>query len=173
MPGLARGMQMTDPWEQRPQRGAEEARTARRAQARRRRYRQRRGLALALLAAVVVIIAIVALGSGGSRSRLKTGGRSGARAGTHAATAIRVFPTGTLPAAVQFPAAAALADGRVVLLGGLDSSESSTAAITTLSGGRAAADGTLPVPQHDAQAAAEDVDRIGERGGLGVMLGDR
>ena len=148
-----RGTPVTDPWEDQSERAVDEARAARRAEARRRRYRRRRGLALAVVAAVVVIVAIIALGGGSSRPRPRTNGRTGAPAGTQASTAIQVVAAGTLPAPVQFPAAAALADGRVVLLGGLDGSENSTAAITTLSGGRSMPNGTLPAPQHDAQAA--------------------
>jgi hypothetical protein len=50
-------------------------------------------------------------------------------------------------------AAAPLPDGRLALLGGIDSSQSSTDSIVTLRGATASKGGTLPAPQHDAQAA--------------------
>src|ERR1700682_4709296 len=144
---------MTDPREDRPQFDSGEARAARRAQARRVRDRRRRGLALALCAVVVVVVAIVALVGGGSAPRRNINSQSGVPGRTQAPATFRVAALGTLPAPVQFPAAAAIAGGRVVLLGGLDSSETSTAAVMTLSGGHSAQAGLLPVAQHDAQAA--------------------
>ena len=68
-------------------------------------------------------------------------------------TALSAAPAGSLPAAVEDAAIAPLSDGRLALLGGIDSSQNSTDAIVTLRGGTATQDGTLPVPQHDAQAA--------------------
>jgi hypothetical protein len=68
-------------------------------------------------------------------------------------TSVKIVRVGRLSAAVQDAAAAPLEGGRIVLLGGIDAADTSTDAITLLSGGRATAGGTLPTPQHDAQAA--------------------
>jgi N-acetylneuraminic acid mutarotase len=54
---------------------------------------------------------------------------------------------------VADPAVAALPDGLLALLGGLDESGGSTAAITVLSGAAVARHDALPQPQHDAEAA--------------------
>jgi N-acetylneuraminic acid mutarotase len=61
---------------------------------------------------------------------------------------------GSLPAPVQDTAVAPLGGGRLVLLGGLDAAQTSTAQVTLLSGGTGVSAGTLPAPQHDAQATA-------------------
>src|ERR1700730_10693077 len=144
---------MTESWEEGPQPAPSEVRAARRARARRRRDRQRRRLALAVCVAVLAVVAILALSGSGSKPSRSAPARPSGRAPTHALQAIRAVAVGTLSAPVQFPAAASIAGGRVVLLGGLDGSGASTAAVTTLSGGRSAQGGALPVAQHDAQAA--------------------
>src|SRR5262249_4576199 len=144
---------MTESREGRPQLAPGAVRAARRAQARRRRVRQRRGLALVVGATVLAIVGVVVVSEGGSAPSRRTSSRPGARVATAALPATRVVAAGRLPAPVQFPAAAAIAGRRVVLLGGLDSSEASTATVTILSGGRSTPGGTLPVAQHDAQAA--------------------
>src|SRR5262249_4341444 len=113
---------MTEPREGRPQLAPGEVRAARRAQARRRRARQRWGLALAVGATVLAIGGIVVAGEGGSAPSRKTSSQARDRVLTAALAAIRVVAAGRLPAPVQFPAAAAIVGGRVVLLGGLDSS---------------------------------------------------
>jgi hypothetical protein len=130
---------------------AQKARGERRA--RRRRDIRRRRLTLAGGAAIPVIAVIVALSSAGSSPRPRTAPRSATALSAGAVTKVRVATLGTLPAPVQFPAAAPVGGDRIVLLGGLDASGSSTAAITTLSGGRAVSSGQLPAAQHDAQAA--------------------
>jgi N-acetylneuraminic acid mutarotase len=61
---------------------------------------------------------------------------------------------GTLPAAIQDAAVATLPDGRIVLLGGLDSAQTSTDGVGILRGGSTTLHGTLSTPQHDAEAAA-------------------
>jgi len=63
-------------------------------------------------------------------------------------------PLFALSAAVQDPASAALADGRFVLLGGLDAADTSTAVVTEAGEHGARSGGSLPGAQHDAQAAS-------------------
>ena len=72
---------------------------------------------------------------------------------TLALTAVSASSLGTLPTPVQDAAAATLPDGRVVLLGGIDSSGGSTGAVTILNGGHAQSGGELAAAQHDAQGA--------------------
>ena len=60
---------------------------------------------------------------------------------------------GSLPAAVQDPAVAALGES-VYAFGGLDAAQASVASVTTLAGGSAHTGAALPVPIHDAAAAA-------------------
>jgi hypothetical protein len=59
----------------------------------------------------------------------------------------------SLPAPVQDPAAAALAGDRFVLLGGLDSADASTAGVLVANLRAPLGSGSLPLAQHDAQAA--------------------
>ena len=61
-----------------------------------------------------------------------------------------------LPVALRDSAAIALGPARAALLGGLDSSDSSTAAVTVLDRHAAAAAGRLPEAQHDAQGTLID-----------------
>ena len=68
-------------------------------------------------------------------------------------TALSATAIGSLPAAVEDAAIAPLTGGRLALLGGINSSDTSTDAIVSLNGGAASQAGTLPAPQHDAQAA--------------------
>jgi N-acetylneuraminic acid mutarotase len=58
-----------------------------------------------------------------------------------------------LAAPLQDAAIASLGTGRVVLLGGLDSSDTSTAAVTVIVAGQTESAGELPEAQHDAQGA--------------------
>lgn len=109
---------------------------------------------LVLPAAAVCIVLAVA-GCGGSAA---PPARQGAhKHATHARRAVPLaltaHPLTELTSAVQDAAAAALPDGRLVLLGGIDSSGGSTDAIDLVSGSRVTPHGTLPAPQHDAQAA--------------------
>lgn len=109
------------------------------------------------ISAFACVVALAACGGSGAPS---TSTHSPAGTQHHnpatrpALRGLTVSHLGTLPAAVQDPAVAALPDGRVALLGGLDSSQSSTDAVTVLDGGSSTPHGTLPNAQHDAQAAA-------------------
>ena len=114
------------------------------------------------LPAAVLVAAVVAAASGGS-----SGSPGSAGAGhqpVHARTAparlsaarplsVTARTVGTLPAAVQDAAVASLGANRLVLLGGLDSAQTSTSAITTLAGAAPVGRASLLVAQHDAQAA--------------------
>lgn len=117
---------------------------------RRRTFRRRRllvGGSLGLLA--VVILALLGSG-GGSSGPAATPGRTRVQIERRLA----VSALGTLPVSVQDAAAAALGGRRLALLGGLDTPQASTAAITVLDGGSARRSGALPAAQHDAPAAA-------------------
>jgi N-acetylneuraminic acid mutarotase len=114
---------------------------------------------------VVLAIAAGAAGCGeASRSSPAQAGSQPARTKSTTATAeprlrsVSVATVGSLPAGVADPAVAALRDGRVVLLGGLDESGGSTAAITVLTGAAASRHDALPQPQHDAEAVALGAD---------------
>jgi N-acetylneuraminic acid mutarotase len=130
----------------------------------------RLALALPLIAFVAAIVALATAGSDGSphgsaaaTSSVPAAGTtrsaSAARSGRNRNAAFRASPRvvtvslGALPAAVQDSAVAPVGSGRIALLGGIDAAQSSTAAITILTGGAAADGGALPAPQHDAQAA--------------------
>ncbi len=103
-------------------------------------------------AAAFLAAAITIAGCGASASST-THSRSSTRpAAQSVLTALSAAPVGSLPAAVEDAAITPLSDGRLALLGGIDSSQNSTDAIVTLRGATASQDGTLPVPQHDAQA---------------------
>ncbi len=60
---------------------------------------------------------------------------------------------GALPSGLADPAVASLPDGRVVLLGGLDEGGGSASSVMVLAGTGASGRGSLPEPQHDAEAA--------------------
>ncbi|HEY3960646.1 MAG TPA: hypothetical protein VGL68_09060 [Solirubrobacteraceae bacterium] len=73
--------------------------------------------------------------------------------------ALRVKQIGTLAAPLQDSTAVSLMhEGRVVLLGGLDSSDVSTSTVTVLTAGTAVSGGHLFQAQHDAQGANLDGD---------------
>jgi N-acetylneuraminic acid mutarotase len=99
----------------------------------------------------VIVVALVLLLAGGSSHHA-----SSASPGTRVQTVVSMGETrlGTLPAAVQDAAVASLGGERLVMLGGLDSAQSSTARVNVLSGATALGAGALPEAQHDAQAAA-------------------
>jgi hypothetical protein len=104
---------------------------------------------------IAFILLIVLFASGGG-SHKKAASRSAGAAGASVEAApsrftIRKLPL-TLPVALQDAAAAPLEGQRFVLLGGLEAGESSTSAVTVFEAGRAGAHGSLPEPQHDAQA---------------------
>jgi hypothetical protein len=113
---------------------------------------------------VVAAISLGLLGCGGAdrhrSSQTDAQQRARARRGAapsrrpqHRFTAVAVRSIGSLPSAIQDAAIAPLGGGRVALLGGIDASGGSIATITVLAHGSTAGGGTLPVPQHDAQAA--------------------
>jgi N-acetylneuraminic acid mutarotase len=120
--------------------------------------RRRRQLRLALPAALLGI-AIVAIFIASAGSTSPAGGHR-SLSSAHASrpsgrpAPLRQRRTGTLPAPLQDAAAVSLGAGRVVLLGGLDSSDTSTAAITVLDAGHASGGASLPEAQHDAQGAS-------------------
>ena len=139
---------MSDPTASEPPRRTGDRRAAERERRRRARARRRRGLArlgVLLVAVVVVVVVVVSLGgSGAARPAVPT------RVVIH----VRTASIGTLPSAVQDAAIAAPAGGPLLLLGGIESSQASTAAVLAIRGGSAKAAGSLPGAQHDAQAAA-------------------
>ncbi|MGH2891300.1 MAG: Kelch repeat-containing protein [Solirubrobacteraceae bacterium] len=60
----------------------------------------------------------------------------------------------SLPAALRDPAFAVIGGGRFVMLGGLNAADESSAGIEVADSRRVLSTGSLPGPQHDAQAAA-------------------
>src|SRR5438067_13773605 len=94
-------------------------------------YDRRRVIGSALAAGVLA-------GCGGSNTQAPSGSSTRAAAGAkRTLTSVSAASVGSLPAAVEDAAIAPLADGRLALLGGIDSSQSSTDAILTLGGGGA------------------------------------
>ena len=134
-------------------RSLERAAVAPRAVVRRRRW-------VAAAAILALALALVAwLGSQGSTTPRRAAGAGRAprtaAGGSPEHLVARRLPFG-LPFALQDGAAVALGPSQAVLLGGLDSSDSSTAAVTVLDRQRAVAGGRLPEAQHDAQGALID-----------------
>ena len=104
-------------------------------------------------AAVAAGILIAGCGGAGTTPRTATrDSGSRATAGT-SKLEVKAVLRGQLPTAIEDAATAPLDGGRVLLLGGLDAADTSTASITELTGSSAAARGALPTPQHDAEAA--------------------
>ncbi len=112
----------------------------------------------------VLLAALMASSCGGSASRTSTStrrarGSAGAShvAPTHAVPArpatLVYRPTYQLPAPLKDPAFVALGAGRFALLGGLDSSEVSSAGIEVADVHGVLHTASLPLAQHDAQAA--------------------
>src|SRR5579884_783516 len=100
----------------------------------------------------LIVLAAVVLQACGGPTQVAT--RHATARPKPALKSVAATTLGTLPAAVQDAAVAPLGEGRLALLGGIDSAQTSTDAIVTLGAGGATPDpGTLPVPQHDAQAA--------------------
>ena len=125
----------------------------------------RLALALPLIAFVAAIVALATAGSSHSSHQPSSSPlpnrpaavpgtrRAATRAGRPGVLHVRVRSLGALPSAVQDVAVAPLGLGRLALLGGIDAAQSSVATITITDSGSARAAGTLPAPQHDAQAA--------------------
>jgi hypothetical protein len=127
-----------------------------------RRARPARGSRLALVAPLLAFAAaIVALALAGSHGASHRTTSAAAHPGRVARPApartapleVRAVPAGTLPAAVQDPAVAPVGSGRLALLGGIDAADTSTDAIVIVRPGGTTSGGSLPSPQHDAQAA--------------------
>jgi Kelch motif len=123
--------------------------------------RQRVFAALAMLV-VLVLAAWASLPDSPRRSRLDAAGTARALP-----TGLRVVPVRfavkrlsvALPFALQDEACVGLGSGRVLLLGGLNASDTSTADVSVLDAQGAPGSyggGLLPEPQHDAQAAVLD-----------------
>jgi hypothetical protein len=130
-------------------------RLARRREARARRLRRRRLLALAAVAVIAIAVIAQLAGGGGSASRPRSAsGLAQPRASSPARPVHVVLErAGTLPQALQDTAATALADGRVMVAGGLAAGETSLADVVLLSGSSARRVGSLAAPLHDACAA--------------------
>ena len=117
------------------------------------------GPGLRALFVALVAPAVAAAGCHGG-GPAKTG-EQGAGDGTTAARSparrplrVSVARTGKLAAPIQLPATAALRDGSVLLMGGLDARDVSSAAITRVTGAaHASVVGSLPSPLHDAAGA--------------------
>jgi Kelch motif len=118
----------------------------------------RRRRAVAALVLIAVAALLVWIGWPGNGAPRRSDGASGAgvsRRGRRIAPArftVRSLPF-ALPHAVQDAAGSALGRERVALLGGLDASDSSTAAVSVLDGRGVVATARLPEAQHDAQSA--------------------
>jgi galactose oxidase-like protein len=116
-----------------------------------------RAIGRSRLGAATLLAAATLAGCGGSSSSTSSSANTTRHSGSEASrlvlSGVSVAPIGTLPAAVQDAAVAPLSDGRVALLGGIDSAQTSTDVVLVLNGGAATEQGTLPNPQHDAQAA--------------------
>jgi Kelch motif len=117
--------------------------------------------------ALAALATLAALGPAAWASLPGSSAHSGSRAGGAvqvSSAASQVAPTrfavrrlrAALPFALQDEACAYLGSGRVALLGGLNASDTSTAAVSVLDGQGVHPGGLLPEPQHDAQAAALD-----------------
>jgi Kelch motif protein len=105
---------------------------------------------------IIVIGLILALVGGSGQPRRTSVAHRAKRAKARATPTLKSVSAaqiGTLPAAIEDPAVASLPDGRVVLLGGIDSAQASTDGVGILQGGSVTLHGTLTTPQHDAQAA--------------------
>ncbi len=122
-----------------------------RAAARLQRAQRRQRLVVGLSLALAGVILALAESGGGSSGRLPAPGATG-----HIEQRLVASSIGTLPAPLQDAAAAGLGGHGLVLLGGLDSAQRSTAAITRLNGAATKGAGVLPAVQHDAQAATLD-----------------
>src|SRR2546421_5539742 len=107
---------------------------------------------LAVLGAALAVGCVACGGSPAPVQRAHVGHAPGAapRAPVH----LVERSTGTLPAPLQDPSAAAVGAHRVVLLGGLTAADSSADGILLTTPARAHAIGTLPSARHDTAAVA-------------------
>jgi N-acetylneuraminic acid mutarotase len=127
----------------------------------------RLALVLPLAAFVAAMVALATAGSP-NRSHSSSAAASSTTASSSSAQARRASGVartfgasphvtatflGALPTAVEDSAVAPAGAGRLALLGGIDAAQSSTDQVTILVGASATTGGTLPAPQHDAQAA--------------------
>jgi hypothetical protein len=126
-----------------------------------RRARRRASVALAIAAAATMASACGsahhdATGTGGA---VKTTATATAPSDHHAAAPaqpirLRVVARRRLPAPVQLPGLARLADGTVLAVGGLDAADQSVASVVRLAPGSVRRVGSLPQPTHDIGVAA-------------------
>ncbi len=119
------------------------------------RSRRHRVAAGALCAVLLAILLVGKLNSSHSTGKVSVGHVPGriAHDPSRAANAkLQAREIGTLPEPLQDAAAAPLDSARLVLLGGLEGNDTSTAAVTVLAGGRVGDTAHLPEAQHDAQA---------------------
>lgn len=111
-------------------------------------------MAVAAAFALLSLLVTACGGSNGSPTRTRAAAhRHAPVAAQQLLSSVSVARLGSLPAPVEDSAIAPLPGGHLALLGGIDSAQTSTDAIITLAGTSAGQRGTLPNPQHDAQAA--------------------
>lgn len=134
-------------------------RTSTRGASRRRQIARRRWAFVGGLLGVIVVL-VVWLTSGSPRHPKSAEANARPASGSGLSDAPRHFVVRRLPfllpSALQDAAAVALGSGQVVLLGGLDASDTSTDAVTVLGDAGFKAGGLLPQAQHDAQGAIVD-----------------
>jgi N-acetylneuraminic acid mutarotase len=112
--------------------------------------------AIGLVASTLAAVALSACGGSGGPStstHKSASAHRGSKGRPAVLSSLSAAPIGSLPAAVEDAAVAPVSNGRLALLGGIDSSQTSTDSILLLNGASASQQGTLPNPQHDAQAA--------------------
>jgi hypothetical protein len=114
----------------------------------------------AVMIGLALAVALAACGSSGHASETTASPSAPHRTHVHrrkpVARTLVYRALYSLPAALRDPAFAPLAGGRFVLIGGLDSADVSSAGILVADRTRVIRSATLPLAQHDAQAAALD-----------------
>jgi YVTN family beta-propeller protein len=106
------------------------------------------------LAAVSVLAA--GCGGGGAGSTSDPGGGPATTSKSRAkprATVVRFHQIGKLPGPIQLPAAAPLASGGALVMGGLDQADASSAQVWRVNGRHSSVVGHLPAALHDGTAA--------------------